>query len=125
MGMETTYDQQYAFAYYEGHGFSDGDPIEVRGNSNSNFNGFFVVHTLNDVNNFAYYVGEQSVSPTYIDYDAEVRSFYTYTFQGVFYAGLGDYDVVQDALSGNPMSLSMQHYQDVIYSASILPPPRA
>lgn len=121
MAANIRYQEQYAFVEFIAHGLSDGDVIDVRQAINSVYNGRFFSLFIDD-DNFAYYVGEQTIDPDEFDegdpgVPIEIRSYSSTYFTGVFYSGIGLLDLVQDYATGYPLTLAMSNTYDVIPAA--------
>ena len=111
MAIIITYNQQYAFVAFTNHGFLDGDPIQVKDWDPPEFNGYFVVHYI-DEDHFAYFVGDLGSEPITIITAGSMRGFSISYFTGIFYAGIGNYDIVQDKVSGDLLFLMPDNYMD-------------
>lgn len=119
MALSIVYAQQYAFVHFVAHPYVDGQVVELRRALEDAFNGFATVHYL-DEDNFAYFVGELETPPEDPDTDAEIRSFDVTYFTGVFYAGIGDLDIVQDQASGDLLQMHPENYTDAyIYDVAL------
>jgi hypothetical protein len=91
------------------HGYSDGDPVDVAGAGVAGYNGRFNIQYI-DANHFAYYVGATLTSPAT---GTITTTGYTQTyFKPVFYAGLGNDDLVQGELDGKVYALDPGAFTD-------------
>ncbi len=122
MAMVITYNQQYAFVAFTTHGLVDGASIQVRnvvftisGDPIPEFNGYFVVHYI-DEDHFAYFVGDVVIPPLETISGGELRHFTQSYFTGIFYAGIGNYDIVQDEVSGDLLFMLPDNYTDAYAS---------
>ena len=121
MAANIRYQEQYAFVKFVGHGLLDGSVVDVRRATNPVYNGrFFSLYI--DYNNFAYYIGEQTIDPTILDdgdpgTPIQIRKYSSTYFTGVFYSGIGLLDLVQDYATGYPLTLAMSNTYDVIPDA--------
>ena len=121
MAANIRYQEQYAFVKFIAHRLSDGDVVDVRYATNSVYNGRFFSLFIDD-DNFAYYIGEQTIDPSILDdgdpgTPIEIRSYSPTYFTGVFYSGIGLLDLVQDYATGYPLTLAMSNTYDVIPDA--------
>ena len=121
MAANIRYQEEYAFVKFIGHGLSDGDVVDIQNATNSVYNGRFFSLFIDD-DNFAYYIGEQTIDPTILDdgdpgVPIEIRSYAPTYFTGVFYSGIGLLDLVQDYATGYPLTLAMSNTYDVIPDA--------
>ena len=118
MAITITYNQQYAFVAFNNHALVDGEPIQVRnvvftisGDPIPEFNGYFVVHYI-DEDHFAYFVGDVIILPPETISGGEIRNFTISFFTGIFYAGIGNYDLAQDKITGDLMYMLPDNYMD-------------
>jgi len=113
------YAQQYAFVGMPEHTFADGDVVQVTLATFVDFNGFVTVHYI-DEDNFAYFVGEIVVPPETPDTTAEIVPVIANYFAGIFYAGIGNLDLVQEESTGDLLVMNPFVYTDSFSNLGVI-----